>query len=815
MEELQAARIREFRRGRGLVATVDVPAVPAAKRTSVNGVKPTPSSGLPTPGSWQSPFMQYSDLTYFPSPAEAAIAAAAPATTTTDDGAEQPKDESHVEVPVTVTVGVPPADTFPSIPEGMYTPKARRSWDRQRKQRRGRRKEKEDVRRRKEEAVERVEERGWDGAGTGPGTGSFRHGGGGGGGGGGEEGGEGSDGGRGHDAGGGGSRREHRSRCLALLAFCSHWIPEIACCLVGTLLMAVIVAVLWTFDGHGLSDWPLTVSLNTLVAFLTTVCQVALAVPLTEGLSQLKWNSFARGDKPLADFVTFEDAKRSPGGAAALVWKRKGRALGMTAATALMTSFLLSPLTQGAITYPTRTLDAGSGTAVLAVSDSYSHPTPYATLDAREKQAIHSGIHHPVDSEFPPLQPLCSTGHCQWPQNASSLAICAAVADVSDRLTISNQTRASSLGAPSFVGQAGDESVRRARLPNGAFLIGSATSANLNISWPHNTSTSSIPPENDEEDGFFFLPTRTSLAFSDQDGRVSSAVANFFLVYYAPQAAAAADDEAEQPVPAVPDPAGFRAVEVLLHFCVNTYQVATTNGVSTSQVVHSATLTTESEARGTLVTLRDTTSSSSSSPSPSSSSSSTSARPVLLRMTSAEGPGVYSVKRDDVRLLNEYIRSVFSGTYSRNYGKAIGGETPVSEALGLAMFGRGVLDEEAMRAAVRNLTANVATSLTNVQWAWLTFLAIQVALSAIFLVGIMIQTAVWNVKILKGSPAAALLAISAEDKAYLETQTDVSLDSTRRESQSSETARKLQAITCRFRPRERGWVLDLNKGDGG
>lgn len=53
------------------------------------------------------------------------------------------------------------------------------------------------------------------------------------------------------------------------------------------------------------------------------------------------------------------------------------RALGMSAATALLTSFLLSPLTQGAITYPTRSFEAGSGTATAARSESYSHPAPY------------------------------------------------------------------------------------------------------------------------------------------------------------------------------------------------------------------------------------------------------------------------------------------------------------------------------------------------------------------------------------------------------------------------------------------------------
>lgn len=63
----------------------------------------------------------------------------------------------------------------------------------------------------------------------------------------------------------------------------------------------------------------------------------------------------------------------------------RDRGLGMTAATALLTGFLLSPLTQGAITYRTRSLEAGGGTASVARSESYSHPAPYG------RQTRHAG----------------------------------------------------------------------------------------------------------------------------------------------------------------------------------------------------------------------------------------------------------------------------------------------------------------------------------------------------------------------------------------------------------------------------------------
>ena len=175
----------------------------------------------------------------------------------------EPKDESQVEA------AVPRADTFPDIPEGMNRPKARRSWDRQRKRRR---------------------KMGLGGGGPGDGR-----------------------------------KRRDGGRFGAFWRYCMHWLPEIICGLLSIACLAIIVAVLKTYAGRGLADWPLSISLNTVITFLTAICQVALSVPLTEGLSQLKWNSFARGEKPLADFQTFEDAKRGPLGCAMFLCGRKGR----------------------------------------------------------------------------------------------------------------------------------------------------------------------------------------------------------------------------------------------------------------------------------------------------------------------------------------------------------------------------------------------------------------------------------------------------------------------------------------------------------
>jgi hypothetical protein len=116
-----------------------------------------------------------------------------------------------------------------------------------------------------------------------------------------------------------------------------------------------------------------------------------------------------------------------------------------------------------------------------------------------------------------------------------------------------------------------------------------------------------------------------------------------------------------------------------------------------------------------------------------------------------------------------------------------------------------------MSSASASGTVLATESYVHVRWAWLTFLAIQIVLAVSFLLGIMVQTAVWNVKILKGSSTAALLAISAHDKAYLEERENLFLDG----GQESEMARKMKTIACRFRPGERGWGLELGKREDG
>jgi hypothetical protein len=101
------------------------------------------------------------------------------------------------------------------------------------------------------------------------------------------------------------------------------WWQEIAWCVFATGLLFALVGLLKTYDKKPAPEW--FVSLNAVVAAIATICRASMVIPVSEGLSQLKWNAFARSQRPLNDLKTFDQASRGPFGSLMLLFKTRGR----------------------------------------------------------------------------------------------------------------------------------------------------------------------------------------------------------------------------------------------------------------------------------------------------------------------------------------------------------------------------------------------------------------------------------------------------------------------------------------------------------
>jgi len=84
------------------------------------------------------------------------------------------------------------------------------------------------------------------------------------------------------------------------------------------------VVVLAVYDGHLLPTLPMNITLNTFVAFFSTFAKSSFMIPVTEALSQWKWNIFVSDRKtshtpsrPLSHFQILNSASRGTWGS----WK--------------------------------------------------------------------------------------------------------------------------------------------------------------------------------------------------------------------------------------------------------------------------------------------------------------------------------------------------------------------------------------------------------------------------------------------------------------------------------------------------------------
>ena len=102
------------------------------------------------------------------------------------------------------------------------------------------------------------------------------------------------------------------------------WLFEIVSLLVSIAAVAGIVGVLAHFDGRSLPDWPLNITINTLIALLATLANANLAIPLQSGIGQFKWIHFKAGRAPLTDIEAYDDASRGTWGAIKLLAKMRG-----------------------------------------------------------------------------------------------------------------------------------------------------------------------------------------------------------------------------------------------------------------------------------------------------------------------------------------------------------------------------------------------------------------------------------------------------------------------------------------------------------
>ncbi|KAJ4287140.1 hypothetical protein N0V90_012538 [Kalmusia sp. IMI 367209] len=135
---------------------------------------------------------------------------------------------------------------------------------------------------------------------------------------------------------------------------------------------AAVIAVLVSVHGKPLTSWKLPIQPASLVSVFSTIAKSALLVPITGGISQLKWSYF-ESPRTLNQMQIFDDASRGPMGALVMLWKTRTAPL-LASFGAFITIMLLAfePFTQQVVKVELRDAKMANETSTLSYASSFN-----------------------------------------------------------------------------------------------------------------------------------------------------------------------------------------------------------------------------------------------------------------------------------------------------------------------------------------------------------------------------------------------------------------------------------------------------------
>ncbi|KAI1110454.1 hypothetical protein F5Y14DRAFT_465625 [Nemania sp. NC0429] len=246
------------------------------------------------------------------------------------------------------------------------------------------------------------------------------------------------------------------------------WVAEVLSSSLAVLSLLAIVIVVRSHERQPLPSWPLGIRINALVAIFATLLKAALTLPLSEGISQLKWQWFSQEPRRLLDMHNFDSASRGPWGSFLFLFRsglpsdntlsrsqlrrhfisQRSQLLNSFAkisAILILLTFAMDPFTQQIVQNVSCQLDSPEVIGRVPRSNTYlAHGRQIAAqgfeIDPTMDSAINRGILDPP-SDLTSLLPFeCPTGNCSIP-SFSTIGLCHTCQDVAHLLKIEGTSK--------------------------------------------------------------------------------------------------------------------------------------------------------------------------------------------------------------------------------------------------------------------------------------------------------------------------------------------------------------------------------------
>ncbi|KAI0857739.1 hypothetical protein F4860DRAFT_488855 [Xylaria cubensis] len=150
------------------------------------------------------------------------------------------------------------------------------------------------------------------------------------------------------------------------------WWWEIGATVLSLTSLSLIITLLTYINDAPLSDWPLPIQPNSLLAVLTTAMKTSMLVSVTSCIGQLKWRHFATRARSIHELESLDDASRGPWGAFMLIITLRARSLmSICLAISSLLALGLEPSTQQIINVETRNITVPSDSALTSRAEAY------------------------------------------------------------------------------------------------------------------------------------------------------------------------------------------------------------------------------------------------------------------------------------------------------------------------------------------------------------------------------------------------------------------------------------------------------------
>ncbi|KAF5018073.1 hypothetical protein F66182_9972 [Fusarium sp. NRRL 66182] len=531
----------------------------------------------------------------------------------------------------------------------------------------------------------------------------------------------------------GGSKRR-RSMAQVLRS----WWAEIAWSLLATGLLICLIGLLGAYNEKPVPEWASDVSLNTAVAVIATVCRASMVIPVSEGLSQLKWNAFAQSQRPLVDLYIFDQASRGPLGSLILLSKTRGRLLGVStlAALILISGLATSPLTQATILLapPPKVISDDARmerSSVVTLDDLVWLQLPLRNAISR---AFFIGDRERENLE---LLPTCPSSECHW-EPFRSVDVCFVEKNITNKL-VTQLKDPNNLGDFDLVQE--DVPINTTHKEYWNVTLDEDLSMRFEIhdlnyySWVFATGGRQKAEAKalwgDDANKFPETTFATQIFIYKS---VSSQVPPEFISYQGSNSP-------------------YRAVALSWYWCIKEYEIEVAKGVphvKATETNFNVTETTETEGNVTTENyiMTDT--------------NTTKDFPVPLRTWTDE------VVRMKTEPFGRENNAIMIQVASQIIGNVTGKVSPwdniktwgADAALGMSAAVRSYDGKNAVKGL-----AEVGPFIVIIRWQWLSLLVVQIVLMIAFMIYVIYETEKTNVKVVKGSNIAELKASKSLDRA--------------------------------------------------